>query len=855
MKLKIRYCLTLSFLCLFGMIKSLAQTTDTINLQNKVDYAAPITYEIGGIKVLGNHWTNEKVLLNIANLHIGDKIEIPSIKISNGLMALWDIGLFSDVQIYQEKTIGEIVYLMLEVEEVSRLGGIKIEGVKKSKLEEIEKLVLQHLQVGRKLTDFQKANAINAIHQYYLEDGFADVTISHRATKGGGESTSSPSAQNEIELIFTIDKKEKVKVGKIDFVGNKTITDNKLKKLLGIKTKGKLLGNSKLIQKELKAGKRAILETYNSLGFLDAKIVEDSTWRQADGDWRIAMRIEEGIKYYFGEVTWKGNNIYPTAYLTKVLDIEKGAVFNENYLQSRLQFSEDGRDISGLYLDNGYMFFQANAVRKSIRGDTIDLVINILEGSQATIDKVIIKGNTKTNEHVIRRELRTLPGQKFSRAAIIRSQRALVNMGYFNPEKMGISTPVDPQTGTVNVVYELEEKNSDQFELSGGWGGGAIGLTGSVGITLNNFSLKNVFKPRTWNPLPVGGDGQRTSFRLQSNGKAYQSVNLSFTEPWLGGKKPNSLTTGFSYSRFFDDNSESELEDGLFKIFGANISLGSRITIPDDYTVATTAINFQRYHLENWRTGLFTADDGTVISDGTYNKLSITQSFARTTINHPVFPTSGSRISLSMQFTLPYSLFNKKDYTDLDASERYQWLEYHKYRLNAEWYKPITKKLIFKASAKFGFLGSYNQQIGTSPFGRFQLGGDGLSNIRGGFTGTDIISLRGYEVEDLSNNVIDGNTVATPIFNKFTMELRYPFSTNPNATIYGLAFLEAGNAYQSFKDYNPLNVNRSAGFGLRAHLPAFGTLGVDYGLGFDKAGPKTWQNFAKISVILGFEPE
>ncbi len=854
MQLNERYCLTLLLLCLLGTFKSLAQAIDTTNILTQADYESPKTYEIGGLKVVGNHWTDKSALLNIAGLRIGDKVEIPSVKISNALKALWKIGLFSDVEIYQEKTVGEIVYLVIDVEEVSRLSGIKLDGVKKSKLETVENLVLQHLQIGRKLTDYQKNNAIESVKQYYLEEGFADVTVNCRANKEGDVAKSSPSAQNEIELIFIIDKKDKVKVARIDFTGNEAISDKKLIKILGIKTKGKLFANSKLIEKELEAGKEAIIATYKTLGFLDAQISQDSIWRQVDGNWALTFKMEEGRKYYFGNVIWKGNSVYRTEDLAMILGIEKGDIFNENHLQSRLQFSVDGRDVSGLYMDHGYLFFNAEAIQKSIRKDTIDLVINILEGSQATIDKVIIKGNTKTNEHVIRRELRTLPGQKFSRSAIIRSQRALMNMGYFNPETMSINTPVNPQTGTVDVEYVVEEKSNDQFELSGGWGGGTIGLTGSVGITLNNFSLGKLFKPKTWNPLPMG-DGQHTSIRFQTNGKAYQSLNLSFTEPWLGGKQPNSLTTGFFYSRYFDDNSTIDLTDGVFNIFGANISLGSRITFPDDNTIATTALSYQRYRLDNWSSGLFTADNGQVLTSGTFNNLSLKQSFARSTINHPIFPTNGSKISLSMQFTVPYSLFSKKDYTTVDAAERYQWLEYHKWRLNAEWYTPITKKLILKTSAKFGFLGNYNQSLGTAPFGRFQIGGDGLSNVRGGFTGTDIISLRGYEVEDLENNLVNGNTVATPIFNKFSLELRYPISTNPNATFYGLAFLEAGNAYQSLKDYNPFNVKRSAGFGVRAHLPMFGTLGFDYGLGFDKSGPKTWQNFAKISVILGFEPE
>ncbi len=844
--------LILCFYCPFAVV--IGQTTDTLHPPKIIDYTSPQTYEIGGIKVKGAIWADKAALIAIAGLKIGDKLEIPSVKTAHALKAIWKLGLFSDVQIYQEKAVGEIVYLIIEVVEINRLGKIDIVGIKKNKLATIKGIILQHLTIGRKLTETKKSNAINALRQHYEGEGFSDVLIKCSQQKMPDVIGQSRNVEKTIQLVFTIDKREKVKVAAINFIGNKEVASKKLKKLLGIKTKGKLFATSKLVEAELIAGKVGIIDYYQSLGYLDAAITKETVWRGTEGDWQLQISISEGQLYYFGNIKWKGNNVYSTDRLATILGIQKGEVFNTQRLQSRLQFSMEGDDVSGLYMDNGYLFFRAEAIHKSMRGDTIDIDIHILEGNQATIDKVIIRGNTKTHEHVIRRELRTKPGAKFSRSAIIRSQRALMNLGYFNPESMGINTPVNPATGTVDIEYVLEEKNSDQFELSGGWGGSTIGLTGTVGITLNNFSLRKFFVPKLWNPVPTG-DGQRTSIRFQSNGKAYQSLNLSFTEPWLGGKKPNALTTGFFYTRYFDETNSIGGNNSLFNIFGANVSLGRRLTFPDDNTIATTQLSYQRYRLNNWTSGLFTTDGGEVITQGIYNNLSIAQTFTRSTINHSIFPTSGSKVSLSVQLTAPYSLFSKKDYNTIDAAERYEWLEYHKWRFNAEWYTPITKKLILKTSAKLGFVGSYNSQIGISPFERFQLGGDGLSNVQRGFTGTDIISLRGYEISDLENNVVDGATVATPIFNKFTMELRYPLSTNPNATIYGLAFLEAGNAYQSFRDYNPFDVKRSAGFGIRAHLPMFGTLGFDYGLGFDKAGAKTWQNFGKISVILGFEPE
>ncbi len=848
------YGLVLLFLCCYCPLLVLAQTTDALEKPQIIDYTNAKSYEIGGIKIKGANWTDKTALKAIAGLKIGDKLEIPSTKTAQALKALWKLGLFADVKIYQEKTVGEIVYLIVEVEEINRLGSIDIKGVKKNKLATIKGIILQHLVIGRKLTETRKSNAINALQAYYLAEGFSDVLIKCNEKEVPKNTNKSSVLAQSIQLVFTIDKKEKVKVGAIDFVGNMLISDKKLSKLLGIKTKGKLFATSKLVQAELANGKAAIIDFYHSLGYLDAQIQKDSTWRGTAGNWQIQINIEEGRRYYFGTINWKGNHVYSTDRLATILGIEKGDVFNPQHLQSRLQFSIAGDDVSGLYMDNGYLFFRAEAMQKSMRGDTIDIDIHILEGNQATIDKVIIRGNSRTHEHVIRRELRTKPGDKFSRSAIIRSQRALMNLGYFNPESMGINTPVDPVTGTVDIEYVLEEKNSDQFELSATWGGPNIGIAGTLGFTFNNFSLRNFLVPKLWKPVPYG-DGQRASIRFQSNGKAYQSLNLSFTEPWLGGKKPNALTTGFFYTRFLDEANSRGGANSLFNIFGANVSLGRRLSFPDDNIIATTQLSYQRYRLSNWTAGLFTTDAGNVITQGVYNNLSISQTFTRSTINNPIFPTNGSKVSLSLQLTAPYSLFNKKDYNRIDAAERYEWLEYHKWRFNAEWYLPITEKLILKTSAKFGFVGSYNAQLGISPFERFQLGGDGLSNAQRGFTGTDIISLRGYEVTDLENNFINGATVATPIFNKFTMELRYPLSTNPNATIYGLAFLEAGNAYQSFRDYNPFDVKRSVGMGIRVHLPMFGTLGFDYGLGFDKTGARTFQNFGKISVILGFEPE
>ncbi len=833
----------IGMVCCWTAICLHAQTQDSIAIQN---YSQPQEYVIADIKVTGAKSSDADALMNVAGLKVGDRIKIPGNKITNALKALWKLGIFSDVQIVQEKTIGELVFLVLQVTEESRLKGVSFEGVKKSSVDQLHDLVNDQLRLGRIITKSQKSNAVRRLQQHFIAQGYADVAIQL-------QERSPPNEPNHLHLVFTIDKKEKVKIAQIDFLGNTQVSSRKLKKIFGLKTKGQLFAKSKLEEKVVEEGKQAIVAYYNSLGCLDAKIDRDSSWRNAEGEWQLAITIQEGPVYYFGDINWKGNTLYTNDQLSKVLGIQKGDVFDKNKLETQLNFNMGGTDVRSLYMDNGHLFFNIEATQTAIREDTIDLEIRIAEGPIATVDQVRIKGNHRTSEHVIRRELRTEPGKQFSRADIIRSQRQIINLGYFNPESLEINTPIDPKTGTVDIEYVVEEKGADQFELSAGWGGRNTGLTGTVGVSFNNLSLRKLFKPKLWNPMPMG-DGQRASIRLQSNGRAYRSLNLSLTEPWLGGKRPNSLTTSFTHSRFNGGLGLSEPATSRFDIIGAKIIFGTRLTFPDDNFVSTTALGIQRYKLQNWSSGLFTTDDGQVITDGAFHNISLTQTIARSTINHPIFPTGGSKFSLSLQLTPPYSLFSKKDNSDLAVANRFNWLEYHKWRFDAEWYTSIIGKLILKVGAKMGFLGSYNSASGTSPFERFQLGGDGLNNVAGGFTGIDIFALRGYETSDLENNFINNRQVATPIFNKFTLELRYPLSNNPNATMWALAFLEAGNSYQSFRQYNPFDLKRSVGVGFRVHLPMLGTLGVDYGLGFDKAGEHSFQNFGKLSVILGFEP-
>jgi outer membrane protein insertion porin family len=612
---------------------------------------------------------------------------------------------------------------------------------------------------------------------------------------------------------------------------------------------------SKYIEYEYKADKEKIITYYNNIGRRDAQILSDSVIMREvtlkNGKKRkgiyINIALEEGNQYYFGDITFRGNTTYPTAVLREVLGIKKGDKYNEEMLQSRLNFDKNGRDISSLYMDNGYLFFQANPVERGVQYDTVNIEIRIQEGPVATIDRVIIKGNDRTHEHVIRRELRTIPGSKFSRSDIIRSQRQLMALNYFNPESMGINTPVNPQRGTVDVEYTVEERPSDQLELSAGWGGFGRGLIGTLGVTFNNFSLRNLFKPEAWNPLPQG-DGQRLSLRIQTNGRFYQSYNFSFSEPWLGGKKPNSLSLAAYQSRFNNGQIPESSNFQQLVITGVNVGLGTRLRWPDEFFTYSASLEYQNMDL------LRRFDF--VIPTGNFHDLALRQVIARSSIFNPTFPTDGASISLSLKMTFPYSLVNSKDYKDpnLSDKERFKLVEYHKWDFEAQWYTQLVKNLVLKLETKMGFLGMYNNNVGLSPFGRYELGGDGLSNFVG-LQGKDIVSLRGYK--DPVNDVSEANRTGAGIYNKFTLELRYLISPNPSATVYVLGFLQGGNAWTGFRDYNPFMLKRSAGLGLRVFLPMFGTLGFDYGIGFDKnlpIGSKPW-DYGAFNIVLGFEPK
>lgn len=843
-----RLSVYLSFLiCLLAAANATAQT-DSLNLP-VYDYSSPQEYEIGAISVEGAFFAEQNAIIGVTGLSVGDKIRIPGPDIPRAIKNLWRLRLFTDVAIEQEKVIGDVIFLRLRVEERPRFLRHSYEGVKQGMHEDLNEVVNTFIVRGGIVTEDAKVNAAEGIREFFVEKGFLDARVEV-------EEIADTSRANSVRLVFDVAKGARIKIEEINFVGNDAVSDKKLrKKMKETSQKGRLLKSSKFQPELYKEDQEAVVAYYNTLGYRDARILGDSIYRNEDGELIVDIKVNEGNQYYFRNITWKGNSIYDDETLSQVLGIARGDVFNEEELQSRLSFSQDNADVSSLYMDNGYLFFSVDPIEVAIAGDSIDLEMRIFEGPQATIDKVIINGNDRTHEHVIRREVFTHPGQKFSRSDIIRSQRQIIGLGYFNQETLGIDTPVNPDRGTVDIIYTVEEKPSDQLELSAGWGG-RRGVIGTLGVTFNNFSLRNVFNKEAWHPLPQG-DGQRLSLRAQTNGRFFQSYNASLTEPWLGGKRPTSLTVSLFYNKY-DLGIESAPRRLIIQ--QGSVSFGTRLRWPDDNFVFRAGVNLQTLALNQW-SDLFITDQGENVRSGNYNNFSGQFTLSRSTATDPIFPKQGSNIELTVKLTPPYRNLGLRssDPEDLaDVEERFRYLEYHKWRLNADWYTPLSGKFVLKTQAKIGFLGAYDNAVGVAPFERFQLGGDGINNQQFAFAGVDIVSMRGYEINDLENNTnpITGREGATPIFSKYTMELRYPLSLNPSSTIFVLAFAQAGNAWRTSRDFNPFDLKRSAGFGARVFLPMFGTLGFDWGVGFDKDKAATDNgNRSTFNIILGFEPE
>ncbi len=797
-----------------------------------VDYESPIKYEIGGIQFTGIQYLDETVLKNIAGLQIGDSVFIPGEKITQALQKLWDQGLFSNITVYLTKTIGNTAFLNFELKERPRLSKFSFTGIKKGEADEIREKI--RLVRGNQVTENIIATTKHIIRKHFYEKGFYNCQINV-------EQTLDSLLPNHVILTFHIEKGNKFKVSDIEFIGENIIngykfydslkSNNKfllvfhespyinLRKAMKetkVKKWNRIFKTSRIFEDKFNEDKQKVIEKLNSYGYRDARITKDTIFLTSDKTVGIKIWLEAGRKFYFRNIYFVGNSKYSTDTLFYFLGIKKGEVYNQKLLENRLY--HDANSIYSLYQDNGYLFSSITPIEKQIIGDSIDIEIRIYEGKQATINNIKITGNTKTNEHVIRREIYTKPGQLYSRADIMRTMRELAALNYFDPEKLDVKPQPNPAEGTVDLEYIVEEKPSDQIELSGGWGGRMV--VGTLGVAFNNFSARNFFNKKAWTPLP-SGDGQRLTLRAQTNGIYYQAYTASFIEPWLGGRKPNSLQISTYYTVQSNGVSSKDPNRQSMNIFGVSTGLGRRLKWPDDYFTLYNEISYQNYLLNNYKYGYLFS-----FSDGNSNNVSIRTVFGRSSIDQPIYPRRGSDISISLQLTPPFSLLNNKDYTQMTDNEKYKWIEYHKWSFRSSFITRLAGDLILNTKVEFGFLAMYNKDYGFSPFEGFNMGGDGL--ITYNLYGKETVALRGY-----------GNGSLTPlkggnIYNKYSFEFRYPLSLNPNATFYVLAFTEGGNCFTNFDEFKPFKLKRSAGVGIRIFLPMFGKLGVDWGYGFDE---------------------
>ena len=816
--------LLISIFILLIPLSSSAQINIGNNLEN-ISYERPVEYEIAGITVSGIENLDKNAIITLSGLDVGSKIMVPGEKLSKAITKLWDQNLFADITINVSKVLGSNIFLEIYLEELPKLSKFGFQGASKSEVDKIRDKI--ELTRGEIVTDNIINNTKHVIIEYFKDKGYLNTVVEI-------SQVTDPSSLSSVILDIDINKGEKVKINSITFEGVNEVKEKKLKRTLK-ETKEKkffrIFKTSKFLDEAFETDLEKIINLYNEKGFRDAQIVSKNIDEISSNLIDINITIEEGIKYHFRNIDWLGNTKYNSEYLDLLLGIKSGDVYDEKMMNERLQMSMSGTDITSLYMDDGYLFFNIDPVETLVEEDSIDFEIRIYEGKQATINKVTVIGNTKTNDHVIMREIRTKPGELFSRSDIIRSQEELNRLNYFNPQTLGVTPKPDPQTGNVDIEYSVEEKPSDQIELQGGWGAGRV--VGTLGLTFNNFSLKNIFDKSTWSPLP-SGDGQRISIRAQTNGSFFQNYSFSFTEPWLGGKKPNSLN--FSAYNSIQDYSTDDVENRL-DIIGINLGLGKRLRWPDDYFTMSQSISVQQYKLKNRQ-----LVPG--FSNGISKNISYRTTFSRSSIFDPIFPKTGSQFTFIGHFTPPYSLFNKKDYSTMTLNEKYEWLEYFKIKLNGTWYANPFADLVIKTHSAFGFLMDYNSEVGRPPFERFFVGGDGLMGFN--MDGREVIGLRGYANNSLSQHLIAGGS----IYSKYTLELRYPLSLNPNSTIYATGFAEAGNAWGSFSDFNPFEVKRSLGFGIRIFMPMFGLLGFDFAHGYDPIPGSTqksgWQTHFSI---------
>ena len=877
----------LIFLLLLSSKIGLSQIRYDLNNEQQIaiSYTNPKVYEVAEIEVIGEKYLDEVALKSLAGIKVGDNISIPGEAISGAIKKLWKQGIIGDIKIVINKIEDDKVYLSIVLKERPRLSTFNIKGIGRTQKTELTEKI--NLIRGRIVTDAVLKNTQNIIETFFKKKGFYNVDV-------GIKQEIDTIVANSIKLDINVTKNKKVKIDNVSFEGNKNYSDAKLKGKLkksgervritlfkeifdktlslikpknlfgeknGIKpneviefvtdnAKINILKSSKFIAAELENDKDNLIAFYQSKGYRDIKIVNENITRKGDYI-DLELNIDPGNRYYFRNINWTGNYIYEEDVLNEVLGIKPGDIYDTETLEKKITYNPTGSDVSGLYQDNGYLFSNIQPIEVGIVNDSVDIEMRVYEGAQATINKILIKGNDRTSDHVIRRELRTIPGQKYNRSELIRTQRELSQLGYFDPENINPIPVPNPQNETVDITWEVQEKPSDQVELSGGWGG-YFGFVGTVGLSFSNFSVKNIKDLDKWRPLPVG-DGQKLSVRVQANGRQFQTYSFTFSEPWLGGRKPNNFSINYSYSvnRMLDffgtggynpyggyggyggygyggQTSKDSKIIGSMKVHAITIGLGRRIVWPDDFFIISNSLLYYNYDLFNFGQSLG-------FDTGVTNTIAFKTNISRNSVDNPMFPRSGSMFSLDVAITPPYSKWNNINYETAEPQERYKWAEYHKWMFDSKFYTRIIGDLILESRAHFGYIGAYGDENKIGPFERFYLGGDGLSGSYSNFLlGTERIALRGYENNSLVPLDIERNIRGGTIYNKFVFELRHPISLNPNATIFGLTFLEAGNNWNSQKDFNPFDLYRSAGLGVRIFMPAFGLLGIDWGYGFDK---------------------
>ncbi len=781
----------------------------------------PHKYTLGGITISGVKYLDPNTLISLTGLRVGDEISIPGEEVGKSVRRLWGQGILGDVSVSIARTEGDQIFLNYDLKERPRLSKFTFTGIRKGQTEELTKKIT--LIRGKVVTDALLNNTRTQVKKFFVSKSFLDTKVTIVQVPDSV-------LANSVTLKINVDKGQKIRIHDIAFEGNTAFSDRKLKgkfKKTKEKKPYKILTSGKFQKSEYDSDKKSLIEYYNGQGYRDAAIVSDTIMRDDKG-LTLRLKLDEGPKYYFRNIKWEGNYLYDDKTLSNVLGIKPGSPYSKETLDKRLNYNPTGQDVTSLYMNDGYLFFQLEPVETRVQGDSIDIEMRITEGVQAHIKDINIAGNTKTSDHVLRRTLRTLPGDKFNRELLIRSQREIATLGYFDPEKIGLNPVPNAVDGTVDINYTVVEKPSDQITLSGGWGGYA-GFIGTVGLVFNNFSLRKAATLRNWTPVPAG-DGQRLALNVQANGLSYQAYSISFTEPWLGGRRPNSFSFSLNRSiqRITNGSSFDVVNGSFIKVNSATIGLGRQLRVPDDYFTLSNSLSYSQYQTQNYP--LLAG-----FNNGYANNFTFNTTLSRNSIDNPTFTRRGSSLSLALNLTPPYSVF-KGAHPDVN-----QWIEFHKWMFDASWFTPIVGKLVLNTRAHFGFLGTYNNGRAIGPFERFKLGGAGLGYNGGGnfLVGTDYVGLRGYDDPNSAYAIPTAQQGQSGgvVYNKYVLEMRYPISLNPAATVYVLAFAEAGNSVNSYNNYNPYQLYRSAGVGARVFMAAFGLLGFDFGHGFDNVVP------------------